>query len=59
MGMAARHMHWNIAIFFSSYQFHGHREREMAFREVMERMYPKLRLLPAIETAANSERSYE
>lgn len=59
MGLATGHLNGNVAILLGSHDFHGHREREVGFREVMERRYPKLRLLPAIETAENSERSYE
>ncbi|MEQ9037604.1 MAG: LacI family DNA-binding transcriptional regulator [Silicimonas sp.] len=57
MGMTSGHSNGDVAIFLGSHAFHGHREREAGFREVMDRHYPRLRLLPAIETDEDSTRS--
>ncbi|MDW4499955.1 LacI family DNA-binding transcriptional regulator [Sulfitobacter sp. D35] len=58
MGMAAGHLRGDVAVFLGSGAFHGHREREAGFREVMAQRYPEFKLLPAIETEENSDRSY-
>jgi len=46
-----------VALFLGSHAFHGHREREAGFRAVMGERYPRLRLLPAVETGEDSTRS--
>ena len=57
MGMNCGHAGGEVAIFLGAHAFHGHREREAGFREVMGRLSPKLTLLPAIETGEDSVRS--
>ncbi len=57
MGLTCSHSGGNVAIFLGSHDFHGHREREAGFREVMCQLYPSLNLLPAIETSEDSLRS--
>lgn len=57
MGLSCGHNEGDVALFLGSHDFHGHREREAGFREVMGRLYPNLALLPAIETSEDSVRS--
>lgn len=54
MGMTCGHRGGEVAIFLGSHAFHGHRERETGFREVMNSHYPGLTLLPSIETDEDS-----
>jgi LacI family transcriptional regulator len=46
-----------IALFLGSHSFHGHRERELGFRETMASRFPQLRLLDPIETGEENNRS--
>ncbi len=57
MGLSLGHLKGEIAVFLGSHEFHGHREREAGFREVMERLYPSLSLLPPIETGEDPTKS--
>jgi LacI family transcriptional regulator len=57
LGMTCGHAGGEVAIFLGSHDFHGHREREAGFREVMGRLSPGLTLLPAIETGEDSDHS--
>lgn len=59
MGMTTGHRGGEVAVFLGSRDFHGHREREAGFREVMRIHYPGLALLPSIETGEDSARSRE
>ncbi|XDB00134.1 LacI family DNA-binding transcriptional regulator [Sulfitobacter sp. LCG007] len=59
MGMATRGLEGEVAVFLGSNAFHGHREREAGFREVMQARYEGLCLLPAVETGEDSDRSRE
>jgi len=49
MGMTQSVAGGEIAIFLGSHDYHGHREREAGFRDVMSRRFPDLKLLPAVE----------
>lgn len=56
MGMTQRHTGGEVAIFLGSNAYHGHREREAGFRELMARRYPNLQLLPAVESGEDDRR---
>ncbi|WP_298849088.1 LacI family DNA-binding transcriptional regulator [uncultured Ruegeria sp.] len=56
MGMSHRARRGKIAVFLGSHDYHGHREREAGFREVMSRKYPNLKLLSAIEAGEDNYR---
>lgn len=58
MGMMAGRMEGSVGLFLGSRAFHGHREREAGFRSLIEAQFPRLRLLPAIETEEDSKRSH-
>lgn len=57
MGMMAQGRAGTVALFLGSHDFHGHREREAGFRQLMAERYAQLRLLPAVETGEDSARS--
>jgi LacI family transcriptional regulator len=57
MGMMAQGNAGAVALFLGSHEFHGHREREAGFRALMEGRFPRLHLLPAVETGEDSGRS--
>lgn len=57
MGMTSGHRGGQVAVFLGSHDFHGHREREAGFRELLGSLYPDLTLLPSIETGEDSSRS--
>ena len=57
MGMTCGYREGEVAVFLGSHEFHGHREREAGFCEVIKQLYPNLTLLPAVETGENSARS--
>jgi LacI family transcriptional regulator len=57
MGMMAADAAGSIALFLGSHAFHGHGERELGFRSLLEARYPRLGILPAIETGEDSRRS--
>lgn len=56
-GMTRGHRPGEVAVFLGSHDFHGHREREAGFREVIQQLYPDLTLLPSFETGEDSTRS--
>jgi LacI family transcriptional regulator len=47
-----------IGLFMGSRSYDGHLGRETGFRAVLERDFPSLRLLPAIETGERSDRTH-
>jgi len=57
MGLSDAHSQAEVAVFLGSHAFHGHREREAGFREVIERLFPSLTLLPAVETGEDAAQS--
>jgi LacI family transcriptional regulator len=57
MGVLAGGRPGSVALFLGSRAFHGHQEREIGFRAVLEERSPQLRLLPAVETGEDSTRS--
>lgn len=57
MGMMAQERAGAVALFLGSHEFHGHREREAGFRALMAERFPRLHLLPAVETGEDSGRS--
>lgn len=46
-----------VAVFMGSRDFHGHREREAGFHEVMDSTFPNLHLLDPVETGEGVERT--
>ncbi len=44
-----------IGLFLGSRAFHGHQERELGFRAVLNEQFSDLTILPAIETAEDSD----
>ncbi|MCR9134514.1 MAG: LacI family DNA-binding transcriptional regulator [Alphaproteobacteria bacterium] len=58
MGMMAGTASGSIGLFLGSHEFHGHQERETGFRSLLDEQFPGLRMLPAIETVEDSERSH-
>ena len=57
MGMTARDVVGQVALFLGSKAFHGHQEREFGFRALLDAEYPGLSILPAIETGEDSDRA--
>ena len=57
MGMLAGISSGSIGLFLGSHAFHGHRERESGFRSLLDKKFPFLNILPAIETVEDSARS--
>lgn len=57
MGLMAGRRKGEIGLFLGSRAFHGHRERELGFRAVLEEQFPELSILPALETGEDSARS--
>jgi LacI family transcriptional regulator len=57
MGMMAGDRRGSIGLFLGSHAFHGHEERELGFRSLIEARHPRLAILPAIETGEDSRRS--
>ena len=57
MGMLAGGRAGSVALFLGAHAFHGHREREAGFRALMAERHGDLRLLPAVETGEDSDRS--
>lgn len=57
MGLLAGVTTGSIGLFLGSHAFHGHREREAGFRSLLEKKFPCLKLLPAIETAEDHKKS--
>lgn len=58
MGLLAGPAPRSAGLFLGSRAFHGHREREAGFREVLAGRFPRLRVLPAVETGEDSDRSH-
>ncbi len=48
----------SLGLFMGSHAYHGHEERENGFRAVITEQFPKLRLLPAVETLEDNTVSY-
>lgn len=48
-----------IALFVGQRTFQGQRERELGFRAVMERDFPRLSVLPSIDTKSSNVVSYD
>lgn len=46
-----------IAVFLGSHAFHGHRERQEGFHEVMARDFPRLRMIEGIEVGEDGDRT--
>jgi LacI family transcriptional regulator len=46
-----------VGLFLGSRAFHGHREREIGFRALLEEQFPRLAILPPVETGEDSARS--
>lgn len=57
MGLLCGRRDGTIVPFVGSHAFHGHQEREGGFRAVMAEDFPRLRILPAVETGEDSRRS--
>jgi LacI family transcriptional regulator len=57
MGLLAGKTNGSIGLFMGSRAFHGHREREFGFRSLLDKKYSCLKILPAIETVEDSQRS--
>lgn len=57
MGRMACAARGSIGLFLGSRDYHGHQGREHGFRAVLEREFPRLTLLPAVETGEDSTRS--
>lgn len=57
MGRMAGAAAGSVGLFLGSRGYHGHQGREAGFRAVLERDFPGLRLLPAVETGEDSARS--
>lgn len=57
MGMMAGSLAGSVAVFLGSRAFHGHQEREIGFRSLMEEQCANLKLLPTVETGEDSKRS--
>ncbi len=59
MGRMARASHGSLGLFLGSRAYHGHEERENGFRAVITDQFPRLQLLPAIETDEDNTRSFD
>ncbi len=57
MGLMAGASTGSIGLFLGSRAFHGHQQREYGFRTLLEEQFPRLSILPAVETGEDSERS--
>ena len=57
MSLMAGAAQGEIGLFLGSRAFQGHREREFGFRALLEDQFPRLTILPAIETGEDSARS--
>jgi LacI family transcriptional regulator len=57
MGRLAGRKRGPVGLFLGSRAYNGHQGREQGFRSLIERDFPGLSLLPAVETGENSERS--
>jgi LacI family transcriptional regulator len=57
IGLMAGDARGSIGLFLGSHAFHGHEERELGFRSLIEARHPRLAILPAIETGEDSRRS--
>ncbi len=58
MGRMAGARRGPVGLFLGSRAFNGHRARKDGFRALLERDFPKLSLLPSVETGENTKRSY-
>lgn len=59
MGRMAGAARGSVGLFVGSRAFHGHRERELGFRSLMEEAFPALKILPVVETGEDSARSQQ
>jgi LacI family transcriptional regulator len=57
MGMMTGTAAGSVGLFLGSRAFHGHRERELGFRSVLEEQFRRLTLLPAVENGEDRDRS--
>ncbi len=59
MGRMAGAASGPVGLFLGSRAYHGHEERENGFRAVITEQFPRLQLLPAIETEEDNGRSFD
>ncbi|MFN0113505.1 MAG: LacI family DNA-binding transcriptional regulator [Paracoccaceae bacterium] len=57
LGLMAGSGRGSVGLFLGARAFHGHREREMGFRALMDEQFPRLSILPPVETGEDSGRS--
>lgn len=57
MGLMSGAAEGSVGLFLGSRAFLGHREREFGFRSLLEEQFPRLAILPGIETGEDSARS--
>ncbi|MGR3661447.1 MAG: LacI family DNA-binding transcriptional regulator [Paracoccaceae bacterium] len=57
IGLMAGSANGSVGLFLGSHAFHGHREREAGFRELLGNRFSDLKILPAIETVEDNVRS--